>query len=132
MFPDLETGHLHNRLDTLFWRIFWRRVTHRCFFVGVDSPHATETNGTSRANPGGINAVAATVRGLLQHVPASELAIISMYRYDRDEMLKALKAVSIRNVEYATVDSFQGREKSIILLHFVPVAAPESPLASRI
>ncbi|KAJ9668510.1 hypothetical protein H2201_001558 [Coniosporium apollinis] len=108
------------------WGIFRPHVNRWCFF-NVNSHCVTEEGGTSQANPGGINAIATSVRGLLQYVPASEIAVVSIYRFDRDKMQKALKAVSIRNVECGTVDSFEGQEKSIIILHFVATGGPDNP-----
>ncbi|KAJ9640013.1 Tripartite DNA replication factor [Coniosporium tulheliwenetii] len=48
-----------------------------------------------------------------------EITVISMYRHDCDEMVRAIQHAKSPRVEVATVDAFQGREKPIILLHFV-------------
>jgi len=98
----------------------------KIIFADVHSQSIKEERGTSWYYPGGINAIVSTVEGIIAtgKVTTKDIGIITMYRSDPDEMAAALaytgiKATDMLEPETATVDFFQGREKEIIIVHFV-------------
>ncbi|KAK3072779.1 hypothetical protein LTR53_006195 [Teratosphaeriaceae sp. CCFEE 6253] len=102
---------------------------NRQFFVNVPGEPQLEVNGTSWYNPTGIRALVAFTRMLLDHgVKPSDIGIISMYGEDVRRIIQQLEASGVRQTaddeeaadpEVCTVVGFQGREKKIILVHFV-------------
>lgn len=100
----------------------------RQLFVNVDSLSQLETQGTSKYNVGGINAVVKIVRHLKDTARASlgDIGVITMYGEDRRQMIRALREAGLSKttdedgaIEVSTVDSFQGKQKKVLLLHFV-------------
>jgi len=101
---------------------------NRQFFFNVIGSPRQEDQGTSWFNPAGVRAVVTFVQMLLDNgARASDIGIISMYGEDVRRIKQFLRAVGIHvdvaeavpDPEVSSVDAFQGREKSIILVHFV-------------
>ncbi|GAB7322754.1 hypothetical protein MBLNU13_g05333t2 [Cladosporium sp. NU13] len=101
----------------------------RQIFYNVLSMARREIDGHSWANDGGDDAVADWTEAMVRAgVPRAFIGIITMYKHDAAVMRtilaqRGLYGVEISDqedgVETATVDAFQGREKKIILIHFV-------------
>ena len=71
-------------------------------------------------NPGESASVAKIVKNLLRSgVKQHQLGVISFYRKQIDDIESRLKIKNIEHVEVMSVDSFQGREKEVIILSMV-------------
>lgn len=89
--------------------------------VGLDTagrhPEEMRPGETSWRNPGEAEIVARLVRRLLgRGLPADDLGVIVPYRAQRKALRAALEDTG---VEVHTVDGFQGREKTVIVLGLV-------------
>lgn len=100
----------------------------RQFFINVQSTALREPNGHSWSNEGGDVAVVDTVDTMAEAgVPHEAMGIITMYKRDGEAIrsllaergLWGVETADQEDIETATVDAFQGREKPIILVHFV-------------
>lgn len=80
-----------------------------------------QPNSSSWSNPNGIRAVATFAKFLVTRakVTYADIGIISMYKDDMHRIRKELSAAGLDRIEVATVDLFQGREKNVMLVHFV-------------
>ncbi|KAJ9645055.1 hypothetical protein H2199_003059 [Coniosporium tulheliwenetii] len=129
-YADALTLTVQTALGSLYFNIFQQHDWRRCFFVDVPSLPEAEPNGASHANPGGINAILTMVRGLVAFgMSGDDIGIITMYRFDRDEMAAGLEHAGISSVECGTIDAFQGREQPIVILHFVAAFSPQGPFS---
>jgi len=99
-------------------------------FIDVNSYPVRELNGKSWCNPGGAEAVVQFAKRLvgLKEVNMEDIGIISMYREDVRVIRQKLRQLGLEAVATAkvkprfdtsTVDAFQGKEKKIMLVHFV-------------
>ena len=104
-------------------------------FYSYEGLPVPEVDGTSLTNPTGVECVAQKTRMLLKAgVKPEEIGIITFYKEDKRCIKAALAALDIDvdvDVETSTVEAFQGREKEIILIHFVVANDDEeNPFAS--
>lgn len=82
-------------------------------FIHIDGREDVE-NGGSRSNYAEVNAIVKIVYALIEHgVNSSEIGVITPYRAQRNKIREALS--SKEEIEVNTVDSFQGREKDVII-----------------
>lgn len=95
----------------------------RQVFFDVRSPCEKDEHTNSSTNPEGRQVILKIADNLIQKakVPSSEIGIISMYADDARRLRVDIREdfQHLKDIEVSTVDSFQGKEKSIILLHFV-------------
>ena len=107
----------------VFGAIYLNKINqdNRQFFFNVDGEAVTEPHGSSSSNPAGRAAIVPFVEHLVvtAQVPQGEIGIISMYTDDVSRMRNELAEIQLQDVEVATVDSFQGREKTVMIVHFV-------------
>lgn len=80
----------------------------------------------SRYNAGGDDAIVIFVIALINAgIHPESIGVITNYKYDMTVLLQRLRSAHIDGIEVAlgtevaTVDAFQGRQKDIIILHFV-------------
>lgn len=101
----------------------------RQFFFDVPSLPEYEEDGTSLTNKGGINAIFQLISWLLKAgVDGQDIGVINAYKYDVTLLQKRLDMIGVGKIQAATVDSFQGRQKKIIIMHFVNASKdPKNP-----
>lgn len=131
--PSRWDTPLARNIDRMFSNVLTRSVgintsTNRQIFLDVDSFHAREEHDTSIYNLGGINAIVNVV-GRLQRdaqVQPREIGVLTMYNADKSHMIRALRTAQLagnaddaNEVEVSTVDSYQGKQKAILIVHFV-------------
>lgn len=104
----------------------WNHDQRELFF-DVPSLSEHEENGTSLTNRAGINAIIQFIGWLLKAgVDGKDIGVISAYKHDVILLQQQLDTMCGGN---ATVDSFQGRQKKIIIMHFVNASQdPKNPL----
>jgi regulator of nonsense transcripts 1 len=132
-------GHWDSRLDRIVRgllgnsRIFprdCRRIKdHRQIFYAYEGLPVPEVDGTSLTNPTGVKCVVQKTRMLLKAgVRPEQVGIITFFKEDRRCIREALADMDINvdvDVETSTVEAFQGREKEIVLIHFVVASDDE-------
>ena len=101
-----------------------RRIgDHRQVFYAYEGLPVPEVDGTSLTNPTGVRCVAQKTSMLLEAgVKPEEIGIITFYKEDKRCIREALAALDVDvdvDVETSTVEAFIGREKEVILIHFV-------------
>ncbi|KAK3721980.1 Helicase MOV-10 [Vermiconidia calcicola] len=101
---------------------------NRQFFMNVIGTPIPEEDGTSYWNPPGVVAVVSFARYLINRrlARAEDIGIISMYAEDVRRIRSRLDAnhlynvsVANANIKASTVDAFQGKQKRVVLVHFV-------------
>lgn len=102
----------------------------RTFFFDALGKTIKSEHASSWRNPNGIAALIKFIKALVKFGDqASEISIISMYQDDVSAIKDNLRAADLLDIEdgieVSTVDAFQGRQKAIILMHFV--AAFDAP-----
>lgn len=130
---DEEDSDVVRKVKTMFTNQRFGRTGDRVrlhnmrqVFFDVMSMAQRQPNGVSRSNPGGDDAIETFVHALIRAgVPPSSIGIITNYKYDMTVLLARFRSAQVDGVEVAyhaevaTVDAFQGRQKDIIILHFV-------------
>ncbi|KAF2169502.1 hypothetical protein M409DRAFT_52043 [Zasmidium cellare ATCC 36951] len=144
MKPGHPVSHWDTELAQTITRILKQKVTratryplqaldanNRQLFLNVDSPSEREVHGTSYFNQGGILAVEGLVKMLHEGgIALKDIGIITMYKEDLRLLVQQLRLNGFDDVEVgkvdlgygvrvATVDSFQGKEKPVMIVHFV-------------
>lgn len=107
-----------------------RAAAMRQVFFNVGGEPEQEAHSFSYTNPKGVQAVSRFVKLLVDiaHVDPQDIGIITPYKYDKlclGEMLTRIGLVKFP--EIATVDAFQGREKTIVIVHFVCAFRADNP-----
>ncbi|KAI4265188.1 MAG: hypothetical protein L6R35_007174, partial [Caloplaca aegaea] len=102
-----------------------------CFMVSIERGFARlEPRGTSLQNHGNADAICLALDRLLaKGVPAREIGIITLYKAQMKVIASRIGKTNDGQAKYgemSTVDAFQGREKSIILLDLVVGKSYES------
>ena len=134
---DEEDSDVVRKVKTMFTNQRFGRTGDRVrlhnmrqVFFDVMNMAQRQPNGVSRFNPGGDDAIEAFVHALIQAgVDPSSIGIITNYKYDMTVLLERFRSAHVQGVEVAfdaevvTVDAFQGRQKDIIILHFVAASA---------
>ena len=90
-------------------------------FVFLNVESSEQQVGTSRANRAEAAVVAGAARGLLPSLPPGELAIITPYAAQANELRTILRddEGTGRKMTIATVDAFQGMEHEVIIVSTV-------------
>jgi len=94
--------------------------------VYVDVPNGWEDRqGSSTFNAVEAEAVVRAAKLLIEHVgfAPSQLAVLTFYNAQRDVLIQMLQAANLSDVEVASVDAMQGREREIVLLSCVRASA---------
>lgn len=132
-------GYWDSRLDRIvrsllgtsriFPRDCHRIKDHRQIFYAYEGLPVPEVDGTSLTNPTGVKCVVQKTRMLLKAgVRPEQIGIITFFKEDRRCIREALADLDIDvdvDVETSTVEAFQGREKEIVLIHFVVASDDE-------
>jgi superfamily I DNA and/or RNA helicase len=101
----------------------------RVIMVNVRTLSKQEKLGKSTINPGGSNAAIRIVDELVSTgVQSRAIGIISMYKADKNVIIaRTASNPNFKGIPKATVDSFQGRENDVIVLHMVSAKANARP-----
>ena len=120
-------GRLRNGVDArdrpppqgFHWPVTTAHGPTPLVFLGVQS--SEQQVGTSRANFAEAAVVADVARRLLPHLPQGELAIITPYAAQANELRTILRDEegTGRKMTIATVDAFQGMEHDVIVVSTV-------------
>lgn len=120
---------LNNR--DIFPRDHYRIRAMRQIFFNVRGLPVKEDGGHSLWNPHGVQAVAQAALMCLQMVGVNvgDIGIITHYTEDKHRLHLELASLGIEemDVEVSTVNAFQGKEKQIILIHFVVANEGDNP-----
>jgi len=106
---------------------------NRQFFVPVTGRPTKPDTSSSWTHGNGTKYILALVNKLLTKVDAKDIGITTMYSEDKARLTEMLGSSDMSDVEVqeqvevATVDSFRGREKKIIIVHFVAAFDGEDP-----
>lgn len=92
----------------------------RQMWFNVYSNWEKDQHTASRTNPKGCDGVMRVIKNLMANgVQQKSIGVISMYADDALRLRALLNAAGWSKVDCSTVDSNQGREKNIIVLHLV-------------
>ncbi|GAB7353787.1 hypothetical protein MBLNU459_g4170t1 [Dothideomycetes sp. NU459] len=98
-----------------------QRDTCRQFFFDVGGHSVREQEGFSSFNPAGDFAVCQFASDLVNRagVSAAKISILTMYKADLKALQTGLAERGVEGIEVKTVNSFQGGQNKIVILHFV-------------
>lgn len=105
----------------------WELLSNKKFpMIFCGSRYKSEEVGTSLKNEGELRILDNYVKNIMQNgingekVTVNDIGIISPYRGQRDRIIETFQyRAELSNIEVGTVDSFQGKEKKIIILSTV-------------